>query len=118
MLELQDFKPGVWMHPRTAAARGIAEGDPVEVFNARGKVYGYAIFDPGLHPDIIVFEQGWWSRYLRGTSYNSLTYPWVKSAHVIYFVPGIWEPTTAWNEAACEVKKASRVITPSEVAHA
>ncbi|WP_290623652.1 MULTISPECIES: molybdopterin-dependent oxidoreductase [unclassified Archaeoglobus] len=105
MLELQDFKPRVWMNPQTAKENGIKEGDLVEVYNDRGKVYGYAVFDTGLHPGVIIFEQGWWSRYLRGTSYNSLTYPWIKATHLAYFVPGIWEPTTAWNEAACAVRK-------------
>jgi anaerobic selenocysteine-containing dehydrogenase len=109
LLELQGFKPKVWINPKTAEARKIKEGDLVEVYNSRGKVYGYAVPDPGLHPAAIVFEQGWWSRYLRGGSYNTLTYPWVKTAHVIYFVPGIWEPTTAWNETACDVRKAEGV---------
>jgi len=109
LLELQDFKPKVWMNPKAAKERGIIEGDLVEAYNDRGKVYGYAVLDPGLHYHVAVFEEGWWSRYLRGTSYNSLTYPWIKTAHVIYFVPGIWEPTTAWNETACEVKKAEGV---------
>jgi anaerobic selenocysteine-containing dehydrogenase len=118
MLELQDFKPRVWIHPTTAKERGIAADDLVEVFNERGKVLGYAVLDPGLHPDILVFEEGWWSRYLKGTSYNSLTYPWVKNSHVIYFVPGMWESTTAWNEAACEVRKASGITTTLEVSHA
>jgi anaerobic selenocysteine-containing dehydrogenase len=106
LLELQDLKPKVWMNPRAAEERGIKEGDRVEAFNARGKVYGFAVLDPGLHHNVAVFEEGWWSKYLRGTSYNTLTYPWIKAAHLIYFTPGVWEPTTAWNETACEVKKA------------
>jgi anaerobic selenocysteine-containing dehydrogenase len=105
MLELQDFRPRVWMNPKVAREKGIKEGDLVEVYNDRGKVYGYAVLDQGLHPRVIIFEQGWWSRYLRGTSYNTLTYPWVKATHLAYFVPGIWEPTTAWNEAVCDVRK-------------
>ncbi|AAB91056.1 MULTISPECIES: molybdopterin-dependent oxidoreductase [Archaeoglobus] len=105
MLELQDFRPRVWLHPITAKENGIAEGDLVEVYNDRGRVYGYAVLDEGLHPSVIIFEQGWWSRYLRGTSYNSLTFPWIKPTHIVYFVPGIWEPTTAWNEVACAVRK-------------
>jgi anaerobic selenocysteine-containing dehydrogenase len=105
MLELQDFRPRVWMSPETAQEKGIKEGDLVEVYNDRGRVYGYAVLDKGIHPRVIIFEQGWWSRYLKGTSYNTLTYPWVKATHLTYFVPGIWEPTTAWNEAACDVRK-------------
>lgn len=106
LLELQDLKPKIWMNPKAAGERSIREGDYVEAFNDRGKVYGYAVLDPGLHHDVAVFEEGWWTRYLQGTSYNTLTYPWIKAAHLIYFTPGIWEPTTAWNETACEVKKA------------
>lgn len=109
MLELQDLKPKVWLNPRAAAERNIKEGDLVEAYNNRGKVYGYAVLDPGLHYRVAIFEEGWWSRYLKGTSYNTLTYPWIKAAHLIYFVPGMWEPTTAWNETACEVKKAEGV---------
>ncbi|OGW41497.1 MAG: molybdopterin oxidoreductase [Nitrospirae bacterium GWD2_57_9] len=106
LLELQDLKPKVWLNPDAARQRGIREGDHVEAFNDRGRVYGYAVLDPGLHRQVAVFEEGWWSRYLQGTSYNTLTYPWIKAAHLIYFTPGIWEPTTAWNETACEVRKA------------
>jgi anaerobic selenocysteine-containing dehydrogenase len=109
MLELQDLKPKVWLNPRAAAERNIKEGDLVEAYNNRGKVYGYAVLDPGLHYRVAIFEEGWLSRYLKGTSYNTLTYPWIKAAHLIYFVPGMWEPTTAWNETACEVKKAEGV---------
>ncbi len=105
MLELQDFRPRVWMNPKTAQEKGIKPGDLVEVYNDRGKVKGYAVLDPGIHPSVIIFEQGWWSRYLRGDSYNTLTYPWVKAVHLAYFVPGIWEPTTVWNECACDVRK-------------
>ena len=105
MLELQDFRPRVWMNPKTAQEKGIKPGDLVEVYNDRGRVKGYAVLDQGIHPDVIIFEQGWWSRYLRGDSYNTLTYPWVKAVHLAYFVPGIWEPTTVWNECACDVRK-------------
>jgi anaerobic selenocysteine-containing dehydrogenase len=109
LLELQDFKPKVWLNPKAAGERNIKEGDLVEAFNARGKVYGYAVLDPGLLYRVVVFEEGWWSKYTQGTSYNTLTYPWIKAAHLIYFTPGIWEPTTCWNETGCEVKKAEGV---------
>ncbi len=105
MLELQDFKAKVWANPETLSEKGIKDGELVEVFNDRGKLYAYAVSDPGLHPKILIFEQGWWSRYLRGTSYNTPLYPWIKSNQVIYFVPGIWEPTTAWNEVAVDIRK-------------
>ncbi len=110
MNELQDGKPRVWLNPQDAAAKGIKDGDPVEVFNDRGKLEAYAVLDPGIGRKVLVFEQGWWSRYLGGTSYNSLTYPFIKPTNEIYFVPGIWAPNTAWNEALCDVRKAGERI--------
>lgn len=38
MLELQDFKPKIWMNPRTAKEKGISEGTLIEAYNDRGKV--------------------------------------------------------------------------------
>ena len=105
MLELQDFKPKIWMNPKTAQEKGIKEGDLVRAYNDRGEVVGYAAFDPGLHPKVIIFVQGWWSRYLRGKSYNTLTFPWVKPTSLAYYAPGTWEPTTKWNEALCDIEK-------------
>jgi len=106
MLELQDFKPKIHMSPEAGEAKGLKEGDLVRAYNDRGEVFGHLVLESGLHPSVVIFDQGWWSRYLKGSSYNSLTFPWVNPTNIIYFVPGIWEPTTAWNEVACDVIKA------------
>ncbi|GFN23627.1 molybdopterin-dependent oxidoreductase [Thermanaeromonas sp. C210] len=103
--ELQDNRPKIFLNPEDAAAKGIEQGDLVEAYNDRGRVRGYAVLDPGMARNIVIFEQGWWSRYLAGDSYNSLTYPFIKPTHEVYFVPGIWAPNTAWNEALCDVRK-------------
>ncbi len=105
MNELQEGKPHVWLNPTDASEKGIQEGDEVEIYNDRGKVIAFAVVDPGAGRKVAVFEEGWWSRYLKGTSYNSLTYPFIKPTHEVYFVPGIWAPNTAWNECLCDVKK-------------
>ncbi|MGI9862244.1 molybdopterin-dependent oxidoreductase [Moorella naiadis] len=105
MNELQDNRPRVFLNPEDAAARGIKEGDLVEAYNDRGRVRGYAALDPGQGRQVVVFEQGWWSRYLEEDFYNSLTYPFIKPTHEVYFTPGIWSPNTAWNEALCDVRK-------------
>ena len=105
MNELQDNRPKIFLNPEDAAQKGIKEGDLVEAYNDRGRVRGWAVLDPGLNQKVVVFEQGWWSQYLKGDSYNSLTYPFIKPTHEIYFVPGIWAPNTAWNETLCDVRK-------------
>jgi len=105
MVELQDFKPKIFLSPGDAARRGISDGDAVVAENRRGSVRGVAVIDPGCREGNCVFEQGWWSRYLNGDSYNSVTYPWIKPLHEVYFVPGMWTPTTCWNECLVEVRR-------------
>jgi len=110
MNELQDGRPHVWINPEDAQEKGIQSGDPVELYNDRGVVKAYAMIDPGVGRKSLVFEQGWWSRYLKETSYNSLTYPFIKPTHEIYFVPGIWAPNTAWNECLIDIRKAGENV--------
>lgn len=105
LLELQDNKPKVFLNAGDARQRGINEGDLVQIYNDRGKTQAYAILDPGCSQGTAIFEEGWWSRYLANESYNSLTYPWIKPLHEIYFVPGMWSPTTAWNECLVDVRR-------------
>lgn len=106
LLELQGNKPQVFLNEEDAKERNIKDDDMVEIYNNRGKVKGHAVIDPGCRKGNCYFYQGWWSRYLKDESYNSLTYPWIKPHHEVYFVPGIWTPTTAWNECLVDVKGA------------
>jgi nitrate reductase alpha subunit len=105
MMELQDSRPKVFLSAGDAERRRIRDGDEVEVHNDRGRVRGYAVVDPRSRDGTCTFEQGWWSRYLDGESYNSLTYPWIKPLHEVYFVPGMWSPTTCWNECLVDVRR-------------
>jgi anaerobic selenocysteine-containing dehydrogenase len=103
--ELQNDSAKVFMNPEDARSKGIAYGDNVEVFNDRGKVRGEAVLDAGIQQGSVLFEQGWWSRYTGGTSYNSLIYPFINPTHEVYFLTQIWSPNTNWNECVCDVKK-------------
>ena len=104
--ELQGHTPKVFLNEKDAEERGLKAGDFVEIFNDRGELKCYAVIDPGCRKGTAIFEQGWWARYLKGGSYNSLTMPWIKPHHEIYFVPGIWSPNAAWNECLVDVRRA------------
>ncbi|MEU8778723.1 molybdopterin-dependent oxidoreductase [Streptomyces sp. NPDC048606] len=52
--------PSVDLHPRTASAYGIAEGQWVEVSTRLGSIRLRARFDDSLHPSVVVGEYGWW----------------------------------------------------------
>lgn len=106
MLELQDGLPHVWMNPDDAAEKGLAEGDTVEVYNDRGHVSGKLVYEPGLWPKMCVFEMGWWARYTKDSSYNTLIYPFINPIHERYFIGATWSPNMAWNECLCDIKKA------------
>lgn len=51
----------VVLHPADAAARGIADGDAVKVFNERGAALGVAVLSDEVRPSVIVMSTGaWW----------------------------------------------------------
>lgn len=104
MLELQNGTPKVFMNPDDAAAKGLFQGDVVEVFNSRGKVNGALVTDLGMYPGQVIFDMGWWSRYTGGESYNSLIFPWINPIHEIYYTSSVWSPNMAWNECVCDVR--------------
>ena len=50
----------VWIHPDDAAARGIADGDVVRIFNERGAILAGAVITEGLLPGVIQLSTGAW----------------------------------------------------------
>jgi biotin/methionine sulfoxide reductase len=48
------------MHPRYAAARGIADGDLVRVFNDRGACLAGAVLSKRLRPGVVQLAAGAW----------------------------------------------------------
>jgi anaerobic selenocysteine-containing dehydrogenase len=52
--------PQVELHPGTAAARGIADGDWVEITTPKGGVRARASFNDTLAPDVVAGQHGWY----------------------------------------------------------
>ncbi|MEX2481053.1 MAG: molybdopterin-dependent oxidoreductase [Gammaproteobacteria bacterium] len=59
-LRRHEREPRVEMHPDTAAARGIAEGDWVNVTTPHGGAKMQARFSNSLHPGVVRAAVGWW----------------------------------------------------------
>ncbi len=55
------FPQLLWMHPSDAAARGIADGDTVEVFNDRGRLRVPVRVTEDVVPGVIALPQGAWT---------------------------------------------------------
>jgi anaerobic selenocysteine-containing dehydrogenase len=51
--------PQVELHPDTAAARGVAERDWVEILTPKGSVRARAVFNGTLAPNVVVGQHGW-----------------------------------------------------------
>jgi anaerobic selenocysteine-containing dehydrogenase len=52
--------PEIELNPATALARGIANGDWVEVRTPTGEMRARARFSEKLDPRVVVGEHGWW----------------------------------------------------------
>ena len=50
----------LWMHPQDATARGLGDGDEIEVFNARGMMLAGLRLNDGLTPGVAVISTGAW----------------------------------------------------------
>jgi len=61
------------MHPADAAARSIAEGDAVRVFNDRGSIELNALFNPHLPAGVVAARLDWSKLHPAGINVNTLT---------------------------------------------
>jgi anaerobic selenocysteine-containing dehydrogenase len=52
--------PSIELHPRAAAARGIAEGDWIRVETPHGQMRGRARLHAKLDPRVVAAQHGWW----------------------------------------------------------
>ena len=59
-LRQRALHPEIELHPATAAARGIKNGDWVDVRTPAGGMRARARFSPKLDPRVVVGEHGWW----------------------------------------------------------
>jgi anaerobic selenocysteine-containing dehydrogenase len=67
-------EPLLEIHPLDAAARGIAQGDTVRVFNERGSYRCHADVSERARPGVVIGLGVWWRKLgLDGTNVNQLT---------------------------------------------
>jgi anaerobic selenocysteine-containing dehydrogenase len=105
--ELHGERPEVFISPQDAAARGIATGDEIRVFNTRGEVIAWAHVTPSEQPGSATLYEGWWPRqFVRGKGVNELTSSAVNPIHEVHFVGNMWAPSTGWKDCRCQIEKA------------
>jgi anaerobic selenocysteine-containing dehydrogenase len=73
-LRSTEGEPTLEIHPQDAAARGIADGSTVRVFNDRGELALRAVVTERARPGVVVALSIWWKKLARdGKNANELT---------------------------------------------
>lgn len=72
-LREMDPEPTTYLNPADAAARGIADGDYVEVFNDRGSYVARCILSEGIRPGVISTPKGWQRNQHKRGGYQEVT---------------------------------------------
>ena len=63
-------RPTLAIHPADAAARGIAEGERLRIFNDRGAFHAHAVITERARPGLVVAPSIWWQK-LSGDGENA-----------------------------------------------
>lgn len=66
-------RPQLEIGAADAAARGIADGDRVRVYNHRGELFITAAVSDRLQPGLVTMPFGWWAGSAHGRTVNVLT---------------------------------------------
>jgi anaerobic selenocysteine-containing dehydrogenase len=72
-LQRSEREPRIWIHPRDAASRGVAEGDLLRVWNQRGDTLLRAVVSENVKPGVAWSPSLWWHRDSPGGNVNVLT---------------------------------------------
>lgn len=67
-----DPEPTIKMNPADAEARGIADGDYVEVYNDRGHCVARAVYNDGIRPGCMVYPKSWQQHQHKAGSWSEL----------------------------------------------
>lgn len=99
-------KPVVEIHPHDAQARGIRDGDMVEIFSNYGSFRLWALVTETIRPGVLCVDHGWWDRYLAGGKYHSVhTHQKIKPTHEVYFLPAVFAPGQHWKDTRVDIRK-------------
>jgi anaerobic selenocysteine-containing dehydrogenase len=66
LLRRRQRGPAILLNPEDAAARGIAGGEQVRVWNDRGSASFFATLTDDTRPGVAVVEGIWWGKFMPG----------------------------------------------------
>ncbi len=100
-------KPVVEIHPIDAAARGINDGDVVEIHNNYGSYKLWALLTETIKPGVLCVDHGWWDQFHAEGKYHSVhTHQKIKPTHEAYFLPAVYAPGQHWKDTRVDIRRA------------
>lgn len=97
----QFYEPHIELNPVDAAARGLSNGDDVEVFNDRGSFRTKVLISDAIQPDMAYMAESTYAQYMNGTLMQSVSNDQLtERGYDLLFGPMI-----PYNDTLIEIKK-------------
>jgi anaerobic selenocysteine-containing dehydrogenase len=102
-------EPRAEIHPDTAARHGIADGEWMWIETRRGRIRQRASFTPGLDPQVVQAEHGWWFPEEAAPEYGV----WKSNVNVLTDSGPPYDPQMGTYQLRGLLCRVSRVETPA-----
>jgi DMSO reductase family type II enzyme molybdopterin subunit len=117
LVALQRGEPDIYVNPDDARKRGVADGDPVRVFNGAGEFFAQAHVSAGIQPRMLFMYHGWDPKMFRGGTNFSAVIPTaglIKPTTMagdyghLGYRPLAFAPNQTYRDFTCDFEKAGR----------
>ncbi|VVB94368.1 Respiratory nitrate reductase subunit alpha [uncultured archaeon] len=110
-LRLQRGYPIVYLNPDDAAARGLSDNDPVEIYNDNGTIIANLCISPRMPQGLAMMYQGWERYNFKKGGFQSPTTIRIKPTQLagnygqLKFKVNYWGPTGNQKDTRVEIRK-------------
>jgi DMSO reductase family type II enzyme molybdopterin subunit len=127
LVSLQRGEPDIYVNPDDAAARGVADGDLIRVFNPAGEFFAQAHVSAGIQPGMVFMYHGWDPMMFHGGQNFSAVIPTaglIKPTTMagdwghLGYRPLAFAPNQTYRDFTCDFEKADRAGRPAAAAGA
>ncbi|MGB8217769.1 MAG: molybdopterin-dependent oxidoreductase [Candidatus Methanoperedens sp.] len=114
-LRLQRGYPVVYLNPDDAAARGLSDNDPVEIYNDSGTIIAHLCISPRMPVGLSLMYQGWERYTFKKGGFQSPMTIRIKPTQLVggygqlKFKPNYWGPTGNQKDTRVEIRKSKEV---------
>lgn len=110
-LRLQRGYPVVYLSPNDASARGLADNDPVEIYNDSGTIIAHLCISERMPEGLSLMYQGWERYTFKKGGFQSPMTVRIKPTQLaggygqLHFKPNYWGPTGNQKDTRVDIRK-------------